>query len=305
MSNKARWFHDPISANLIQSHRIKSKLYSGRTRFQSVDIIDTTGIGRCLVLDGKIQSSEKDEFIYHEALVQPAMIAHPNPKKVFIAGGGEGATLREVLRHKSVEKAVMVDIDEQVVGLARKWLGPWHKGAFDDPRTVLLHEDARKYLENTKERFDVLVIDIPDPVGGGPAYLLYTEEFYRLVSQRLTPEGVIVVQSGPASWTEYQVFVAINKTLSTVFPILCPYQVYVPSFGTPWGFTIASQRINPSLLSALEVDDHIESRVKGVLKSYDGWTHEGFFLLPKHLRERIARGRRIITDKKPLFIYQS
>ena len=113
--DKHRWFSDNISPDLTMLHSIKERIYSGRTKFQSIDIINTGSFGVCLVLDGKIQSSEADEFIYHEALVHPAMLAHPQPEKVFIAGGGEGATLREVLAHKTVKRAVMVDIDEEVV----------------------------------------------------------------------------------------------------------------------------------------------------------------------------------------------
>ena len=106
-----KWFHDIISEDLIQLHSIKEVLYSGRTKFQNIEIIRTGSFGKCLVLDDKIQSSELDEFIYHEALVQPAMLTHPCPETVFIAGGGEGATLREVLSHKTVKRAVMIDIN--------------------------------------------------------------------------------------------------------------------------------------------------------------------------------------------------
>ena len=105
-----KWFRDPINPNFVQLHRLEEVLYTGKTKFQSVQVISTGSFGRCLVLDGKIQSSEMDEFIYHEALVQPAMIAHPDPRRVLIAGGGEGATLREVLAHRSVSRAVMVDL---------------------------------------------------------------------------------------------------------------------------------------------------------------------------------------------------
>ena len=105
----SRWFEDHITPDMVQLHRVIETVYSGRTQFQSVEVIESGAFSRCLVLDGKIQSSETDEFIYHEALVQPAMTTHPNPETVFIAGGGEGATLREVLRHPSVKKVVMVD----------------------------------------------------------------------------------------------------------------------------------------------------------------------------------------------------
>ncbi len=159
-----KWFSDRISRNLIHLHRIEEVLYTGRTRFQNVEIVRTGSFGISLILDSKIQSSESDEFIYHEALVQPAMVTHPHPKTVFIAGGGEGATLREALSHKTVNRVVMVDIDEEVVALSKKLLPGHSRGAFEDSRTELHHADARDFLAKSKEKFDVIIIDLPDPV---------------------------------------------------------------------------------------------------------------------------------------------
>jgi spermidine synthase len=131
-------------------------------------------------LDEKIQSTESDEYIYHEALVHPSLLAHPNPKRVFIAGGGEGATAREVLRHKSVERVVMVDIDDIVCKTSKEFLPKHHRGAFDNPRYQLIIEDAKVWLQQTEEKFDVMVLDLADPVEDGPAYMLYTKEFYTM-----------------------------------------------------------------------------------------------------------------------------
>jgi len=160
--DKHRWFSDYISPDLTMLHSIKERIYSGRSKFQSIDIVNTGSFGICLILDGKIQSSEADEFIYHEALVHPAMITHPQPERVFIAGGGEGATLREVLAHKTVKRAVMVDIDEEVVSLCRRFLPSWHQNAFDDPRAELHFVDAREYLDESSDKFDVIIIDLAD-----------------------------------------------------------------------------------------------------------------------------------------------
>src|SRR4030066_104485 len=129
--DKRKWLYDEVSPDLAQLHRIKKAIYSGRTEFQSVEIFDTRSFGVCLVLDGKIQSSERDEFIYHEALVHPAMLSHACPETAFIAGGGEGATLREVLAYKTVKKAIMVDIDRRVIDICRRFLPEFHQGSFD------------------------------------------------------------------------------------------------------------------------------------------------------------------------------
>ena len=299
-----KWFYDRVSRNLIQLHSIEEMLYTGQSKFQSIQIIGTGSFGKCLVLDGKIQSSEVDEFIYHEALVQPAMITHPCPETVFIAGGGEGATIREVLSHNTVKRAVMVDIDEEVVAICQKFLPNHSRGSFEDRRSELHHVDARDYLAKCGEKFDIIIIDLPDPIEEGPAYLLYTQEFYQLVRDRLTANGIITVQAGSAAWTELLNFTAVNNTLKSVFPIVCPYQVDVPSFGGPWGFCLASQNLNPLLLSVTEVDDRISARSLSGLKFYDGLTHQGMFSLPKHLRGELSKQISLITNNEPLYIYR-
>ena len=179
MSVEGKWFFELITSDLVMMYRVKNYLYSGRTPFQSVEILETDSLGRSLVLDGKTQSTTFDEHIYHEALVHPAMLLHPNPRSVFIGGGGEGATLRETLVHPTVERVTMVDLDKQVVELARLHLPTHSRGAFDDPKTRLLHEDARGYLEHTEDSYDVMILDLVDPLEEGAAYTLYTREFYQ------------------------------------------------------------------------------------------------------------------------------
>ncbi|MFC1871450.1 polyamine aminopropyltransferase [Chloroflexota bacterium] len=299
-----KWFYDRVSQNLIQVHRVEELLYTGQTKFQSVEIIQSSSFGKCLVLDEKIQSSERDEFIYHEALVQPAMITHPCPETVFIAGGGEGATLREVLSHKTVKRAVMVDIDAEVVELCQKFLPGHSRGSFSDKRAELKHVDARDYLLKSREKFDIIIIDLPDPIEEGPAFLLYTREFYQLVRDRLGDNGIICVQSGSASWTELLNFNSVYNTLNSVFPIVRPYGIDIPAFGGPWSFCIASHNQSLPELSPAEVDERIKNRSLDGLKSYDGLTHQGMFSLPGHLRNELSKPARLITDAEPLYIFQ-
>ncbi|MDH5363584.1 MAG: polyamine aminopropyltransferase [Dehalococcoidia bacterium] len=301
--DKHKWFHDYVSPDLTMLHSVKEVIYSGQSKFQSIGIINTGSFGICLILDGKIQSSEKDEFIYHEALVHPAMLAHPKPEKVFIAGGGEGCTLREVLAHKTVGKAVMVDIDAKVIDICRRFLPSFHQNSFDDSRAELHFTDARKYLEGSDDKFDVIIIDLPDPLAKGPARLLYTQEFYQIVKQRLEPNGIMSVQAESAGWTELQNFIAIANTLKTVFPIVCPYRAHIPSFADEWGFISASQNLDPAKLTPGEIDARISTRIAKELKSYDGLTHQAMFILPKHIRRELAATKKIITDKEPIFTY--
>ena len=301
--DKRNWLHDEISPNLIQLHHIKQVLYSGQTEYQSIEIIDTDSFGLCLVLDGKIQSSEKDEFIYHETLVHPCMISHRNPERVLIAGGGEGATAREVLAHTTVKQVTMIDIDNQVIDICRRFLPSIHQGAFDDPRVAIYYDDARKWLDETSEIFDVIILDLVEPLEDSPAYLLYTQEFYTIVKQKLAPDGIMCVQSGAAGWTNHENFIAINHTLGSVFSIVSPFQIYVPSFVDMWGFHIASQNSNPAGMRAEEVDGKISKVLTKELKSYDGISHRALFTLPLHLRNALSREKRISTDSNPIFVY--
>ena len=299
-----KWFFDEINPHLLQLHAIESALYTGRTKFQSIEILKSPSFGKLLVLDGKVQSSEADEFVYHELLVHPPMLAHPHPEKVFIAGGGEGATLREVLRHHSVKKAVMADIDADVIKVCKKYLPEYSAGAFDDKRAKVYNTDARKWLAESKEKFDVIIIDLTEPVEKGPAYLLYTREFYQIVQSKLTKTGVFSVQAGCASYIELLNLKAVSHTLKSIFPIVSIYQADIPSFGGPWGFCVASMTLDTAALTAYEVNKRIKARSLNNLRFYDGLTHQGMFSLPKHMRKAVARGGRLITDDSPLYLYK-
>ncbi len=299
----SKWLYDWINKDLIQLHNITGVVYRGQTKFQSIEIVQTGSFGKCLVLDGKIQSCEGDEFIYHEAIVQPAMVTHPRPEKVFIAGGGEGATLRDVLYHPTVKRAVMIDIDGEVVAACKKYLPEYSRGAFDDKRAEVRHEDARAYLARSKEKFDVMIIDLPEPIEGGPAYLLFTTEFYQLALEHLTPSGTIGVQAGLGAFNELLNFAATTNTLKSVFKIVRPYYVDVPSYGGAWGFCFASNTLDPTTLTPSSVDKVLDARgIASKLRCYDGLCHQAFFSLPKHMRYELAQITRVMADSSPLYV---
>lgn len=298
-----QWFEDPLGTDLVQYHRIKERVYSGKSPFQSVDIIDTGSFGRCLVLDGRIQSCQADEFVYHESLVQPAMMCHQNPKTVLIAGGGEGATSKHVLMHKSVVSLTMVDIDEEVIRVCRDRMPELPGAAFDDARHKLVVGDARKFIEESGQKFDVIILDLPESLEGGPARFLYTREFYQAVRAILNPGGIISSQSDNASWGCMFGFPAIVNTMKSVFPIVRPYQAHIPSFGGAWGFCSASVDVDPQVLTPEVIDSRILSRKLAGFKFYDGTTHRHLFSLPKHVRARIGIERRVVSDSDPLEIH--
>ena len=302
MDISGNWFIEAVSPELSVMLKVRQIYYSGQTAYQKVEVLDSELFGRSLILDGKTQSTERDEHIYHETLVHPAMLCNPEPKQAFIGGGGEGGTLREVLGHKSVKRVTMVDLDSEVVGLCREYLPNHHKGSFDDPRTSLIHQDARSYLQNTSDYYDVIILDLVDPLEGGTAALLYTQEFYAIAKARLNPGGVLVTQSGPAGLLNYtECFTTIFNTLGTVFDHTTATQVHIPAFQTLWGFTIASDTPFPEA-SEDEVDAQIASRLASTLKYYDGVSHRNMLALPKFQREGLESEDRINKDSDPVFM---
>lgn len=243
------------------SYRLSGVAHHGKTAFQNVMIADSYSFGRILVLDGAIQSAADDEKLYHELLVQPAMLRHPDPRDVLIIGGGEGATLRETLVHRSVNSATMVDLDGEVVELCREHLPGWHKGAFADPRLRLVHDDGRRFVAGSDDRYDVVIIDVVDMLDNGPAQALYTRQFYELLRQRLRPQGIVVVQGLEFSFLDDKEHVALARTLRTVFAEVHSYQAHVPSFLSSWGFLLASDWVAPSEWTAGEVDRAVAAKL--------------------------------------------
>ena len=302
MELTGNWFAESVSPDLAALVRLRAVLFSGATAYQKAEVLDSCVFGRSLVLDGKTQSTELDEFVYHESLVHPAMLCHPEPKSVFIGGGGEGGTLREALAHRSVDRVTMIDLDGEVVGLCREYLPGHHQGSFDDPRVTLRHEDARAWLEAGGDGFDVIILDLVDPLEAGTAYLLYTDEFYRIAKARLNAGGVLVTQSGPAGLPHFrECFTTIYRTLGGVFGYTAAAQVHVPAFQTLWSFTLASDA--PLLpLEGDGLDAAMSARIGKELRHYDAETHRGMFALPKYLRQGMAAETRINRDAAPVFM---
>lgn len=211
---ESKWYEEEIDDDLKLCYALNSVLHRGASKYQEIALIDTKHFGKALIIDGKMQSTEVDEFIYHESLIHPPLLFHPNPKTVFIMGGGEGSAAREVLRHNTVHRVVMCDIDQEVVDFCRTYLTVnWD--AFASDKLCLIINDARAELEKSREKFDVIVGDLADPVEGGPCYQLYTKSFYQhIVKPKLNDRGVFVTQAGPAGvLTHKEVFSSIYNTL--------------------------------------------------------------------------------------------
>jgi spermidine synthase len=268
---------------------VEGETYRGRTRFQDVLILDTTEYGRMLVLDGHVQSVEDDEDIYHESLVQPAMLLHPDPKRVLIIGGGEGATAREVLRHPSVQQVTMVDLDGELVALCREHLPQWHAGAFDDPRVQLVVGDGLRFIAEDAGGWDVIILDLVDAYEQGPSEALFATAFFSDVRAKLAPGGVVAVQAMEFSATCPDDHLVVRRNFAPVFRHFISYTTFVPSFWCEWGYLLASDTHDPAGLTAAEVDARIAAR--GLALTYlDGTTWLRMSSLCRPLRQLIAGG---------------
>ncbi|GLV46995.1 polyamine aminopropyltransferase [Thermus sp. LT1-2-5] len=296
------YFFEHITPFETMVRRMERVIASGRTRYQDYFLFESKGFGKVLVLDKDVQSTEKDEYIYHETLVHPAMLSHPEPKTVLIVGGGEGATLREVLKHPTVEKAVMVDIDGELVELAKAHMLEWHQGAFDDPRTVLIIDDARAYLERTQDTYDVVILDLTDPVGeDNPARLLYTVEFYRLVKAHLNPGGVMGMQAGMIMLTHHRVHPVVHRTVKEAFRYVRSYKNHIPGFFLNFGFLLASDAFDPAAFSEGVIEARIRERHLA-LRHLNAHYLEAMFVLPKDLQDALDREEMVSTDAHPFYV---
>ncbi|MGC9049753.1 polyamine aminopropyltransferase [Pyrobaculum sp.] len=272
---------EPLSGNTSLLIKINAIYASKKSKYQEILIVETEDYGPALVLDGYIQSTYKDEAYYHEALVQPAMATHPSPQDVLILGGGEGATLREVLKHGTVKKAVMVDIDGDVVELSKKYLPLMHQGAFDDPRAEVRIEDGFVYVENALrrgEKFDVVIMDLTDPYSSDIAKQLYTPDFFNKIKRILREEGVVVTQAGNSFFFP-EAYDMVLKAVRENFPIVAEYNMWIPAFGYAVNYIIGSLVHDPRSLTADEVDRRLSQRgVKTLF--YNGRTHIGLMNMP-------------------------
>ncbi|MCK4651392.1 polyamine aminopropyltransferase [Candidatus Babeliales bacterium] len=271
----------PISSSktkhLIQ---IKELLYSGKSEYQKIEVYDTYDYGKMLILDGIVQTSEKDEFIYHENICHLPMFYHKNPKKILIIGGGDGGTLREVLKHP-IDKVVMVEIDKKVVEISKKYLPTISEKSFDNKKTNLIIGDGKEYIQKHKNFFDIIILDLSDP--DGPAEQLITKEFYTNVKDALNINGIISVQS--ESLTEQpKLTITINKRLKQVFSSVKVHQAVIPTYqGGIFSLTVAS---NTNLNKV--TFEQVEEKYKNLnleLKYYNPKIHFASTILPKYLEK--------------------
>lgn len=266
---EAREYQTPSSGIFFKADRV---LCEKTTAFQRVEIIDNAAFGRVLLLDGLVQTTEMDEFNYHEMLVHPACSSHPAPRHVLIIGGGDGGALGEVLKHP-VEKAVLVEIDSGVVEACREFF-PWLEHALTDPRSELVIGDGNAFIRETALRFDVVLVDSSDPVG--PSTVLHEEEFYTGLKKILNPGGVIAAQAG-SPVLHLEALASKSLFLKKLFRYSRYYLGPVPTYpvGT-WCYHFLSDAVDPL--------DGRNLRIPAGLRYYNAEIHTAAFALPNSLR---------------------
>jgi spermidine synthase len=234
------YYSQKANASDTVTREIERIIAQGQTDYQSYMFLHSPVNGVCIALDGDIQSCAADEALYHEALVHPALLLHPDPKRVLIMGGGEGATSREVLRHTGVEQVVMVDIDREFVELCNRHIPEWSGGAYADPRHETRFEDIHGYLAEDGPRFDVVIGDLVDfPDDDSPAAAFYSPEFYARLKSRLSADGLLATQAGPLTPATMNHHNRVRAGLRESFGAVQSYAAIVPSFYSLWGFVVA------------------------------------------------------------------
>ena len=277
----ALWFDETYGGKIRFGLKLKRSLFQGQSEFQSVDVVETEEFGRALALEDAWMTSERDEAHYHEMIVHPALTTAKRIQRVLVIGGGDGGTVREVLRYAEVEHVTMVELDRMVVDVCKEQL-PSFQVPWNDPRLTLRFEDGIAYLRNyAGETYDVILIDGSDPVG--PAEGLYASPFYESAKRCLTPGGVLVSQteSPIAMATD---FARIVKTLRTSFARAEPYFVPIPLYPSGmWSFSFASDAIDP-----LSFDESRVAKIEAIARYYNRDIHHAAFAKPNFVRKLLG-----------------
>jgi len=252
-----------------------------RSAYQDVEVHDSVPFGKLFRLDGHFMTSERDEFFYHENMVHVAALAHPSPERALIVGGGDGGSAEELLKHPSMRTVTIAEIDKTVIDISREHLRTVHRGALDDPRVTIRIGDGFRFVVDTREAFDLIVLDLTDP--GGPSTALYTPEFYAACAARLGPQGAMTMHVGsPVAHPD-----RVRQTLAelgSAFAAVTPFLTAVPLYGGTWMMACCSASLDPRTLQAIDVDRRIAQRGIADLQFVNGDTYRAVLALPNFVR---------------------
>jgi spermidine synthase len=286
---------DWLNAHAGYGYTAKRQLAAFDSPYQRVEVYDTHQFGKLFRLDGRLMTSEGDEFFYHECMTHPALLAHPNPQSVLVIGGGDGGSTEEILKHPSVKRVVMAELDPAVIEVARRHLHGIHKGALDDARLTIRIGDGFEFVKNCEEKFDLVILDLTDP--DTPAFHLYSEEFFRLCQRVLNPGGLMTMHLGSPVYQP----AAVKKNaaaLRQVFKQVQPLSVFIPLYGSLWCLAIASDSVSVRGLSADAVAQRLRDRRIGALRYYNAEMHGALFALPTFVRELTDPAAPVLPAKR-------
>jgi len=274
------WFTENQTRDLSLSFRLGKTLRRERTPYQDLAVVETLQYGRMLVLDGAVQTTEKDEFVYHEMITHVPLFAHPAPKRVLVVGGGDGGAIREILKHPTVEEAVLAEIDERVIAAAREFL-PGISQGLSDPRAKIMVGDGIEHVRQARGVYDVIIVDSTDPIG--PAVGLFAREFYQSVFEALKEDGLFVAQT-ESPFLNADLIKGVYGNIASVFPLTRLYLAVVPTYPSGlWSFTVGSKKYAPT--------EPVRQPPEGFTsRYYTPAIHRSAFVLPRFVEELIAAG---------------
>ena len=279
------WYRETLYTDASQTFKVARIIHRVKTELQDLVIFENKLMGRVLALDGVIQTTEGDEFFYHEMMGHVPLFAHGNARRVLIIGGGDGGLLEEVLKHRAIERVVMVEIDSSVIELSKKYLPSIPGKAFNDPRAEVVIADGAKFVAEANERFDVIMVDSTDPKG--PGEVLFTSAFYADCKRCLEDAGIMVTQNG-VPFLQPDELATTWKRLKPIFPDVSFYLVPVPTYyggfmSLAWASLSAAHRATP----ASEIQRRVEAA--GIAtKYYNAAIHQACFALPNYMRARLG-----------------
>lgn len=261
---------------------------SVRSPFQLIEVFETPALGKLMRIDGANMVSELDEFFYHEALIHPAAVAHRGPQQVLIVGGGDGGSAEEVLKDAGVRRCVLAELDEAVIDVAKAHFQRVHHGVFSNPRLALRIGDGMAHVRDTPDRFDLIYLDLTDPIG--PSEALYAPPFFADCRRALAPGGALVLHIGSPFSHPERVQQALGN-LRSLYRMVTPYFVHIPIYGATWGFAVASDTLDISVNKAT-VDDRLASRHINDRQLYDGAVHEAMLAIPPYIARLVRSSHR-------------
>jgi spermidine synthase len=271
------WYTEKQTENFGITAKIKETLHTEKSEFQEIAMLDTLQWGKMLVLDGMVMTTDKDEFVYHEMIAHVALNTHPNPKKVLVVGGGDGGAIREIVKHPSVEKAVLAEIDGRVIEVSKQYLPQIASELTGNPRVDVQVIDGIRHVQNSKNEYDVILVDSTEPVG--PAVGLFARDFYQGIFEALKEDGIMVAQT-ESPWFNQELIRRVYKDISAIFPVTRFYTVSIPTYPSGlWSFTMGSKKYDPLEVDESKLFDPPNTRY------YSPAIHKSIFRLPKFVEE--------------------